>query len=79
MVILFAVSGRMRETTTTGTGNEESNFTMVTMFMIFAVLLYLIRPESIMKLTNTKRRSQRQDRNGGLPPPPPPPAPPAVN
>ncbi|XP_049308771.1 small integral membrane protein 14 isoform X1 [Bactrocera dorsalis] len=73
------ISGRMRETTTTGNGNEESNFTMVTMFMIFAVLMYLIRPESIMKLTNTKRRSQRQDPNGGLPPPPPPPAPPAVN
>uniref|UniRef100_A0A0A1X4S7 Small integral membrane protein 14 n=1 Tax=Zeugodacus cucurbitae TaxID=28588 RepID=A0A0A1X4S7_ZEUCU len=74
------ISGRMRESTTTGTDlNEGSNFTMVTMFMIFAVLMYLIRPESIMKLTNTKRRSRGQDPNGGLPPPPPPPAPPAVN
>lgn len=72
----FLVPGRVRETTTAGNGNEGSNFTMMTMFMLFAVLMYFIRPESIMKLTNTKRRSQRQDPNDGSPPPP---APPAVN
>ncbi|XP_053965208.1 small integral membrane protein 14 [Anastrepha ludens] len=70
------VSGRVRETTT-GSGNEESTLIMTTMFMLFAVLMYFIRPESIRKYT--KRHSQRQDSNGGLPPPPPPPAPAAIN
>uniref|UniRef100_W8BET7 Small integral membrane protein 14 n=1 Tax=Ceratitis capitata TaxID=7213 RepID=W8BET7_CERCA len=71
------ISGRVREANPTG--GEEGNFTMMTMLMIFAVLMYLIRPESILKLTNTKRRSRRQDPNDDMPPPPPPPAPPAVN
>ncbi|XP_067632387.1 uncharacterized protein C34C12.4 [Eurosta solidaginis] len=74
------VSGRLREATTTGTGNEDGNFTMMTtILMLFAVLMYLIRPDSFMKLTNTKRSSRKQDDDGDLPPPPPPPAPPAVN
>jgi len=71
------VSGRLRDATPATGGNEEQNFTMITMFMIFAVIMYFIRPESIMKLTTSKRRTGPQGPEGsndGLPPPPPPPA-----
>ena len=73
------VSGRMlQQATVPTTGNEDTNFTMMTMLMIFAVIMYFIRPQSIMNFTNPKRRSQGQDPNGSSPPPPPP-APPAVH
>ncbi|XP_059225098.1 small integral membrane protein 14 [Stomoxys calcitrans] len=69
------VSGRLQQTTPS-TGGEENNFTMMTMVMIFALIMYFIRPESILKLTNgSNKRSDRPDRGNG----PQPPTPPAVN
>lgn len=51
-------------------GNEEGNFTMMTMIMIFALIMYFIRPESILRLTNSSKRNGQDPRgNGGGPPP----------
>ncbi|XP_055919962.1 small integral membrane protein 14 [Eupeodes corollae] len=59
------------------TGGEETSFTMMTMFMVLAVILYFIKPDSIMKVYNSKKP------NGGRPSggrdPPSGDAPPAVN
>ncbi|KAM7344437.1 small integral membrane protein 14 isoform 1-T4 [Cochliomyia hominivorax] len=75
------VTGRLTQNAPSTTGGEDNNFTMMTMIMIFALIMYLIRPESIMKLTNTKRRGHGPNdggHNGGSQQPPPP-SPPAVN
>ncbi|XP_055837502.1 small integral membrane protein 14 [Episyrphus balteatus] len=58
------------------TGGEETSFTMMTMFMILAVILYFIRPDSIIKVVNSKKPG---DRPSGGRDPPSGDAPPAVN
>ncbi|XP_075169343.1 small integral membrane protein 14 [Haematobia irritans] len=69
------VTGRLQQPPPP-TGGEENNFTMMTMIMVFALIMYFIRPESILKLTNSSnKRNNGQDRGNG----PQPPTPPAVN
>uniref|UniRef100_D3TLT9 Small integral membrane protein 14 n=1 Tax=Glossina morsitans morsitans TaxID=37546 RepID=D3TLT9_GLOMM len=61
---------------------DDTNCTMMTMLMVFFLVLYLIRPQSLMSFKNTgKRGGPDADGNGGsaLPPSQPPPAPPAIN
>ncbi|XP_073844802.1 small integral membrane protein 14 [Musca autumnalis] len=76
------VTGRLQQPSTS-TGDEEGNFTMMTMIMIFAMVMYFIRPESILKLTNSNNKRNGGNPNGnngsGGPSSPPPPTPPAVN
>ncbi|XP_061392551.1 small integral membrane protein 14 [Musca vetustissima] len=73
------VTGRLQQPGGSSTGGEEGNFTMMTMIMIFAMVMYFIRPESILKLTNSNKRNggNPNGNNGGGGPPPP--TPPAVN
>lgn len=69
------VSGRVLQPATvspTDSNDEVTNFTMMTMLMVFAVIMYFIRPQSIMKFANSKRSSREQDPHGSPPPPPPP-------
>ncbi|XP_019891341.1 small integral membrane protein 14 [Musca domestica] len=73
------VTGRLQQPSAS-TGDEEGNFTMMTMIMIFAMVMYFIRPESILKLTsNNKRNGGNPNGNNGGGPSSPPPTPPAVN
>ncbi|TMW43489.1 hypothetical protein DOY81_011433 [Sarcophaga bullata] len=74
--LLNFVSDRIQPNTP---GGEDSNFTMMTMVMIFALVMYLIRPESVLKMTTTKGRGQGPSNGNGGSNQPPPPAPPAVN
>lgn len=74
--LIIQISDRVQPNTP---GGEDNNFTIMTMVMVFALIMYLIRPESVLKMTSTKRRGQGpNDGNGGSNQPPPP-APPAVN
>uniref|UniRef100_A0A1B0BH52 Small integral membrane protein 14 n=1 Tax=Glossina palpalis gambiensis TaxID=67801 RepID=A0A1B0BH52_9MUSC len=62
---------------------DDTNSIMMTMLMVFFLVLYLIRPQSLMSFKNTGKRGGGPDAdgNGGssLPPSQPPPAPPATN
>lgn len=55
----------------------SSNYMMLTIFTILAVIMFFIRPETILNMTGTKpaRRQQRRndgdDGNGNGQPPPP--------
>ncbi|XP_037930409.1 small integral membrane protein 14-like [Teleopsis dalmanni] len=68
------VSGRLQQP---AVARQDDNIVMMVMFMILAVIMYLIRPETLLKFTNTKRRTPDGDERHGDPPPPP--APPAIH